>query len=93
MSEHGPIGFVSYVRMDDAYEQGKIAEFQQRLQSAARLHTGDSSFKIFFDRNDIEWGQNWRHRVAEAVDNTAFLIPIIGSGPSFVPSSVPVAAT
>src|SRR5437868_410580 len=77
MSDHNPIGFVSYVRMDDTYEQGKIAEFQQRLQSAARLTTGDSAFRIFFDRNDIEWGQNWRARIAEAVDSTSFLIPIM----------------
>jgi len=40
---------------------------------------------IFQDRKDIQWGQNWKKRIEESLDEVTFLIPIIT--PSFFNSS------
>ena len=78
MSEH-PIGFMSYVRFDDEYENGRLTEFCNRLSGEVRIQTGEK-FHIFQDRNDILWGQEWKHRLDESLEAVTFLIPIITPG-------------
>jgi len=34
-------------------------------------------FPIFQDRNDINWGDQWRERIKGAIDSISFLIPIV----------------
>jgi formylglycine-generating enzyme required for sulfatase activity len=74
-----PIGFMSYVRADDAHENGRLSDFCARLSGEVRLHSGDE-FPIFQDRNDIAWGQQWARRLEESLAATTFLIPIITPG-------------
>ncbi len=78
MSEH-PIGFMSYVRFDDEHENGRLTEFCKRLSGEVRVQTGEK-FHIFQDRNDIAWGEQWKHRLDESLDAVTFLIPIITPG-------------
>ena len=52
-----PIAFMSYVRFQDAHDDGRLTKFRERLSTEVRVHTGEE-FPIFQDRNDIEWGQN-----------------------------------
>lgn len=70
------MAFMSYVRFDDQHENGRLTEFCQRLSGEVRMQTGEE-FPIFQDRNDIQWGQNWKRRVVDSVDEATFLIPII----------------
>jgi parallel beta-helix repeat protein len=71
-----PIAFLSYTSFDDAYEEGRIAEFCERLSAEVRMRTGHP-FPIFRDKKDIKWGQNWRSRVEQGLDEAVFLIPIL----------------
>ena len=63
----GPAAFMSYVRFDDAHDDGQLSAFRERLAAEVRMQTGDE-FPIFQDRNDIVWGQNWRKRIEETLD-------------------------
>src|SRR4029077_1089262 len=78
-----PAAFMSYVRFDDEHEDGRLTEFRQRLSGEVRLQTG-SDFRIFQDRKDIAWGQQWQERIDESLDAVTFLVPILT--PSFFKS-------
>jgi F-box protein 11 len=75
---------MSYVRFDDQHENGRLTEFRNRLSGEVRMQTGED-FPIFQDRNDIQWGQNWKERIDDSIDEVTFLIPIIT--PSFFNSA------
>ena len=79
MTETKPAAFMSYVRSDDQYEEGRLTKFRERLSGEVRMHTGED-FPIFQDRNDIAWGQAWEERIEQALDEVTFLIPIITPG-------------
>jgi F-box protein 11 len=70
---------MSYVRYDDKYENGGITKFRECLSAAVKVHTGEE-FKIFQDREDIEWGQSWKENIEGSLDNVTFFIPIITPG-------------
>ena len=69
---------MGYVTSDDRYE--RLTEFRERLSNEVRVQIGEE-FSIFQDRKDILWGQNWKKRIEESLDEVTFLIPIIT--PSF----------
>ena len=69
---------MSYVHSDDKY--GRLTEFRERLSDEVRVQIGEE-FLIFQDRKDLQWGQNWKKRIEESLDEVTFLIPIIT--PSF----------
>ena len=73
---HKPVAFMSYVRLDDQHEAGRLTQFRERLSGEVRMQTGEA-FDIFQDRNDIAWGQQWKKRIDESLDAVTFLIPII----------------
>ena len=72
----GPAAFMSYVRFDDAHEDGQLTAFRERLVGEIRIQTGHE-FPIFQDRNDIAWGQNWRQRIEETLDEVTLLLVIV----------------
>lgn len=69
-----PAAFLSYVHDDDKYEH--VTKFRERLGEEVQMVVGDE-FIIFQDRKDIHWGQNWKQRLEESIDEVTFLIPII----------------
>jgi parallel beta-helix repeat protein len=75
----GPAAFMSYVRFDDAHDDGQLSAFRDRLAAEVRMQTGDE-FPIFQDRNDIAWGQNWRKRIEETLDAVTLLLVIVTPG-------------
>lgn len=79
MSKH-PVGFMSYVRFDDAHENGRLSTFCDRLIGEVRMQSGDRNFHIFQDRNDIHWGEQWKQRLEDSLDATTLLIPMITPG-------------
>ena len=74
-----PVAFLSYTRADDEHEGGLISAFRERPQGEVRFLSGDNTSSIFQDRINIKWGQDWRTRIAELLDNAVFLIPVITS--------------
>ena len=74
-----PVAFLSYVRLDDQHEKGRLTELCERLCGELRIQTGEE-FRIFQDQDDIEWGQQWQQRLDESLDAVTFLIPIITPG-------------
>ena len=74
-----PVAFMSYVRLVDAHDHGRLTEFQKRLSVEVQVQTG-KKFPIFQDRDDIKWGQNWQERIDKSLDEITFLIPIITPG-------------
>jgi F-box protein 11 len=69
-----PAAFLSYVHDDDKYEH--VTKFRDRLSDEVQMVVG-TEFAIFQDRKDIQWGQNWRQRIEESIDEVTFLIPVI----------------
>ena len=84
MGKKQPVAFMSYVRFDDKHENGRLTEFRERLSAEVKMQTGEE-FPIFQDREDIKWGQNWKERLEETIDDVTFLIPILT--PTFFKSS------
>jgi parallel beta-helix repeat protein len=78
-----PVAFMSYVWFDDEHNNGRLTTFRDRLSAEVRMQTGEE-FPIFQDRNDMRWGQNWRERIDESLDQVTFLIPFMT--PSFFKS-------
>ncbi|MBV9761524.1 MAG: right-handed parallel beta-helix repeat-containing protein [Acidobacteriaceae bacterium] len=74
-----PIGFFSYVRREDQYENEVLSRIRERLSGEVGLQTG-RSFEIFQDRNEIKWGQQWKLRIKDSLDTSTFLIPVLTPG-------------
>lgn len=78
-----PRAFMSYTRFDDQNDGGQLTRLRERLSKEIQAVTG-APFEIFQDIEDIEWGQRFEQRIAEALHTATFLIPIIT--PSFFKS-------
>jgi hypothetical protein len=70
---------MSYARFDDQHDDGQLTAFRERLAAEVRVQTGEE-FRIFQDRADIAWGQNWQHRIDQALDTVTLLLVIITPG-------------
>ena len=79
-----PMAFMSYARFDDEHNNWRLSEFHDRLSAEVQSQTGEE-FNIFQDRQDIKWGQAWKERIEESIDEVTFFIPIVT--PSFFNSS------
>ena len=71
-----PAAFMSYVHSDDNH--GRLTQFREDLSAEVQRQIGEE-FLIFQDRKDIQWGENWKKRIKESLDDGTFLIPIITS--------------
>jgi F-box protein 11 len=78
MSEEAA-AFLSYVHLDDKYENENLSNLCDRISGEVRLQTGDP-FPIFRDHKDIAWGQQWKKRVKDSLESVTFLIPIVTPG-------------
>lgn len=83
MSKPAPAAFLSYVHSDDLHDRGGISNFREQLEGEIRMQMG-TPFSIFQDRNDLMWGQAWKERIDQSLNDVTFLIPIIT--PSFFQS-------
>jgi parallel beta-helix repeat protein len=71
-----PVAFMSYVRTNDAHDNGRLTQFRERLAGEIQMQSGED-FHIFQDRDDIAWGEKWQERIDGSLDAVTFLIPII----------------
>lgn len=70
--------FFSYVHSDDDAEHGRILRLASAVRAEYRLLSGED-IEIFTDRT-IEWGEDWRQRIAEALEAASFFMPVLTPG-------------
>jgi cobaltochelatase CobT len=76
LAKREPVAFISYVRSDDDHDDGRISQLRKLLEGEVKMQTG-KTFHIFQDRNDINWGQQWKDRIEDTILEITFLIPIV----------------
>ncbi len=76
MDAEGTGAFWSYVHLDDEAEQGRIVELGRDVQRQYRLLTG-GTLELFLDRDALEWGDDWRERIADALGAAKFFVPVM----------------
>ena len=76
MAEVKPVAFMSFVNSDFQHEEGRIAQFRERLIDEVSMHTG-KELSIFQDRDDALWREAWKAHVEDSVNGAAFLIAFI----------------
>jgi hypothetical protein len=68
--------FLSYAHQDDANDRGRVLALAEHLEKELSLISG-REIRIFVDRASIEWGDEWRSRINEALNSSVFLIAIL----------------
>ena len=66
--------FFSYAHMDDANEF--LSKLRRDLCKEFQIISG-SELNLFFDRDSIEWGSNWRRSIESGIANASLFIPVI----------------
>lgn len=68
--------FLSYAHLDNDSEGGRILRLKGLIENEFLLLTG-SRIEIFTDDSGILWGDDWRERIEEALQETTFFIPVL----------------
>lgn len=68
--------FLSYVHADDTSLHGRITRFAHDLVDRYALLYGHE-LQLFIDRDDINWGESWRERLARELGATTFLVSAV----------------
>jgi hypothetical protein len=76
MINDAAIGFWSYAHEDDKLDGDNILQLSRLIMEEYNLLSAEP-LKLFVDRNDIAWGQQWRERIDSSLTETTFFIPII----------------
>ncbi|MCB9899382.1 MAG: toll/interleukin-1 receptor domain-containing protein [Planctomycetes bacterium] len=69
-------GFWSYVHDDDNNDLGRISQLARDIAAEYEALTGDS-IELFLDKDNLEWGDDWRSRIVENLARVAFFVPIV----------------
>jgi hypothetical protein len=76
MSDETASGFWSYTHEDDRLDDGNILQLSRLIMAEYNLLSGEP-LKLFVDRDDITWGEEWRERIDSSLTETTFFIPVI----------------
>ncbi|MGW2624832.1 toll/interleukin-1 receptor domain-containing protein [Micromonospora taraxaci] len=68
--------FLSYSRHDNEAMNGIADEIKARIEGLYLAKTG-RTIRVFVDRHDIGWGEDWRSRLAESVRTATAFIPLV----------------
>ena len=71
------IAFFSYARRDDDAVGGLLTKIREKLEIEIQVHAGEEDLEVFQDTDDIEPGDPWEQRLRDAIDNSAFFIPVL----------------
>lgn len=69
-------GFLSYARMDDEAELGRISQLAKDVVSQYEMLTGET-IKLFVDRDAIKWGSKSRQVIDDSLASVKFFIPVM----------------
>jgi TIR domain len=76
MDALGVAGFWSYARQDDEAEGSRITQLATLIGEEYALVTAQE-LRLFLDREDIAWGDQWRRRIDQALAGVTFFIPVV----------------
>lgn len=68
--------FLSYVRADNDVFGGVVDRLKRELEGAYEAHTG-RRLRVFVDRDDIGWGDDWRQAIRVSIERATVFIPVI----------------
>jgi hypothetical protein len=68
--------FMSYARTDNDDFDHVVDRLKKELAGRFEAATG-SKLKIFLDRESIGWGEQWRDKIADAINGSTLFIPIV----------------
>lgn len=68
--------FWSYAHADNERERGRILRLAELLRAEYEMLTG-ATIQIFTDRAEIAWGDDFRQKLDQALQETAFFIPVL----------------
>ena len=71
------MAFFSYARRDDLATNGLLSKIRQKLETEVRAFAGDSDLEVFQDTDDIPPGADWERALREAIDQSAFFLPVL----------------
>lgn len=69
--------FLSYTRKDNKFFGDYITTFRQSLELGVHVVSGREEFRLFQDIDGIELGEPWRKKLAEVIDASIFLVPMV----------------
>lgn len=69
-------GFWSYVRNDDDAEGGRVSRLAQDVAGQFEMITGEK-IDLFLDRDDIDWGEDWRNKIDDSLSSIGFFIAVL----------------
>jgi hypothetical protein len=70
------LGFWSYVHADDTVDMGRVTQLARDIVANYEAIKAEE-IRLFLDRDDLHWGDQWRDEVDEALSNVAFFVPVI----------------
>jgi CheY-like chemotaxis protein len=68
---------LSYTRKDDQFFGGYITAFRKSLELGVHVVTGEEEFRLFQDIDGIVIGEQWQKKIADVIDASSFLIPML----------------
>lgn len=71
MPTDGVARFWSYAHADNARDGDKLTKLADDLMAEFEMLSGDA-LTLFVDRSSLQWGDEWRLRIGEALDTTTF---------------------
>jgi TIR domain-containing protein len=71
------VAFFSYARHDDGATNGLLSRIRLKFETEVRAFAGDDELEIFQDTDDIEPGDIWEQKLRDAIDESAFFIPVL----------------
>ena len=69
-------GFWSYVHADDDVDNGRVSRLAQDVAAHFEMLTGEK-ISLFVDKDEIEWGEDWRGKIDESLASIAYFIPVL----------------
>jgi len=75
MPDFIPAAFLSYAHSDNHAARDRITDLADELACEVENLTGEQ-FQVLYDRELIEWGDNWRARVEGTLGAVTILIPV-----------------
>lgn len=71
------VAFFSYARQDDNAVNGLLSKIRRKLEIEIQVYAGEDDLEVFQDTDDIEPGDEWDRRLRDAIDSSAFFIPVL----------------